>query len=223
MGDIARWPGSAYPLGATWDGKGTNFALFSEHAQKIELLLFDSPDDRSPSQTIPLTEKSAFFWHLYSPDITPGVLYAYRVHGPYDPEDGHRFNGSKALVDPYAKALSGGVKWDDSIQDALHQRRDVIRLPMRHFHWKPTPRLCLSAKTPAHEKSITGPIIRHTPYSSFGAVSGIMYMIVLSLIMASGSGEDFLTSVAIGAFPIFAVRIPACVGDIAIPMLFVKK
>ncbi len=115
MDEIARWPGSAYPLGATWDGTGTNFALFSEHAQRVELLLFESPDDTTPSKVIPFSEQTAFVRHMYSPDICPGDLYAYRVHGPWDPSKGHRFNSNKALIDPYAKAIAGEVKWDDAL------------------------------------------------------------------------------------------------------------
>ena len=84
------WPGSPYPLGATWDGVGVNFALFSEHATRVELCLFDSPDDESESLTIPLTEQTDMVWHGYLPDVRPGQLYGYRVHGPYDPVNGHR-------------------------------------------------------------------------------------------------------------------------------------
>jgi isoamylase len=109
------WPGRAYPLGATWDGAGVNFALFSEHAEKVELCLFDDSTDAASSHCITMRERTDFVWHAYLPDIEPGQLYGYRVHGPYDPKAGHRFNPSKVLLDPYAKAIGRGVKWDDSL------------------------------------------------------------------------------------------------------------
>jgi glycogen operon protein len=109
------WPGSPYPLGATWDGVGVNFALFSEHATRVELCLFDSPDDESESLTIPLTEQSHMVWHGYLPVVRPGQLYGYRVHGPYDPANGHRFNPHKVVMDPYAKVVGRTVRWHDSL------------------------------------------------------------------------------------------------------------
>jgi len=110
-----RWPGKPYPLGATYDGEGTNFALFSEHARSVELLLFDSPKAGSPCESIALTEKTAFVWHGYLPGIGPPQLYAYRVHGAYAPETGHRFNSHKVLLDPYAKAIAGTITWNDAL------------------------------------------------------------------------------------------------------------
>ena len=109
------WPGTPYPLGATTDPQGTNFALFSEHAASVELLLYDPSKPSRPTHVVPLTEKSSFVWHCYLPDIKPGQLYAYRVHGPYEPEQGHRFNAAKVLIDPYAKAIDGGIQWDDAL------------------------------------------------------------------------------------------------------------
>src|SRR3954466_2462888 len=94
------WPGSPYPLGATWDGVGVNFALFSEHASKVELCLFDSPDSAVESQRIRLREHTDLVWHGYFPDLEPGQLYGYRVYGPYEPQNGHRFNPSKVVLDP---------------------------------------------------------------------------------------------------------------------------
>jgi len=102
-------------LGATWDGQGTNFALFSEHASAVELLFFDNPKAGKPEVVIPLTERTAFVWHGYLPEVGPPQLYAYRVHGPYEPEKGHRFNPSKALLDPYAKAIAGKINWNDAL------------------------------------------------------------------------------------------------------------
>ena len=104
------WPGNPYPLGATWDGEGVNFALFSEHATGVELCLFDAPDAPREAARIPLRERSDQVWHCYLPDARPGQLYGYRVHGPYAPQEGHRFNAHNLLIDPYAKAISGTIQ-----------------------------------------------------------------------------------------------------------------
>jgi glycogen operon protein len=109
------WPGSPYPLGATWDGVGVNFALFSEHATRVELCLFDSPDAESESLTIPLTEHTDMVWHGYLPDVRPGQLYGYRVHGPYEPDRGHRFNPNKVVLDPYARVVGRAPDWNESL------------------------------------------------------------------------------------------------------------
>ncbi len=112
---MAVRPGSAHPLGATWDGEGTNFALFSEHATAVELCLFDAPEDAHERARITLAEHDEFVWHAYLPDVRPGQLYGYRVHGPYAPTEGHRFNPNKLLLDPYAKAISGIIRWSDAL------------------------------------------------------------------------------------------------------------
>ena len=109
------WPGRSYPLGATWDGAGVNFALFSEHATRVELCLFDSADADKATHRIPLREHTDLVWHCYLPDVQPDQLYGYRVYGPYDPANGHRFNPSKILLDPYAKAIGRDLRWDDSL------------------------------------------------------------------------------------------------------------
>lgn len=109
------WPGHSFPLGATWNGMGVNFALFSEHAEKVELCLFDSVLSEKESRRIELPEYTNNVWHGYLPDVRPGQLYGYRVYGPYAPEHGHRFNPSKVLVDPYAKAIVRGVTWDEAM------------------------------------------------------------------------------------------------------------
>jgi glycogen operon protein len=106
------WPGRPYPLGARWDGRGTNFSLFSEHAERVELCLFDS---EVYELRIEMREVTAFIWHCYLPGIGPGQRYGYRVHGPYEPNAGHRFNPAKLLLDPYAKAITGNVDWDPSV------------------------------------------------------------------------------------------------------------
>ena len=107
--------GVPYPLGATWDGQGVNFALFSEHAENVELCLFDSPSDQKESVRLELRECTDLVWHGYLPDVQPGQLYGYRVHGPYDPKNGHRFNPYKLLLDPYAKAIGRCLNWCDEL------------------------------------------------------------------------------------------------------------
>jgi isoamylase len=113
MPDIRLWPGLPYPLGASWDGAGVNFALFSAHATKVELCLFD--DDGKETDRVALPEMTHEIWHGYFPDLRPGQLYGYRVHGPYEPDAGHRFNPNKLLLDPYAKLLHGALEWHDAL------------------------------------------------------------------------------------------------------------
>ena len=129
---IRVWPGLPYPLGATWDGSGTNFALFSAHAEKVELCLFDDAGEREIAR-VALPEYTHEIWHGYLPDVRPRQLYGYRVYGPYDPKAGHRFNHHKLLLDPYAKALEGTLRWDDAVfgykvgdpkEDVVFDRRD---------------------------------------------------------------------------------------------------
>jgi glycogen operon protein len=106
--------GLPFPLGASWDGAGVNFALFSANATKVELCLFDESGQRE-LERIELPEYTDEVWHVYVPDLTPGSVYGYRVHGPYEPEAGHRFNPNKLLLDPYAKAHVGSLKWDPAV------------------------------------------------------------------------------------------------------------
>ncbi|MFN8205442.1 MAG: hypothetical protein U0S48_23035, partial [Solirubrobacteraceae bacterium] len=103
------WPGRPYPLGPTWDGHGTNFSLFSEHAERVDLCLFDADD---AEERIDVQQVTAHNWHCYLPGVGPGQRYGYRVHGPYAPQQGHRFNAHKLLIDPYAKAIEGPVRWE---------------------------------------------------------------------------------------------------------------
>ncbi len=145
MAEQAVWPGNSYPLGATYDGAGTNFALYSYIADKVELCLFD--DDGTETR-LPLREVDGFVWHGYLPGIGPGQRYGYRVHGPYDPEAGHRCNPSKLLLDPYAKAVEGGVDWDPAVfaysfadagehndtDSAPHVPRSIVVNP--YFDWR---------------------------------------------------------------------------------------
>lgn len=115
---VPVWPGKPYPLGATWDGKGTNFALYSENATGVELCLFDHYNNET---RLNITEISNFVWHCYIPGIGPGQKYAFRVHGPYKPEKGHRFNPNKLLIDPYAKAIDGDIRYGPEIFSHLQE------------------------------------------------------------------------------------------------------
>ena len=126
------WPGKPYPLGATWDGEGANFALFSEHAEKVDLCLFDASGKRELYR-IGMKEQTDQVWHCYLPEARPGILYGYRVHGPYDPAKGLRFNRHKLLLDPYAKQIHGKLEWSDlhfgyrvdhKQEDLSYDRRD---------------------------------------------------------------------------------------------------
>jgi len=110
---IIVWPGRAYPLGATWDGEGVNFSIFSEHAQEVRLCLFD-PEGKRQVAEIPMRWQTDLVWHCYLPEARPGQVYGYRVVGPYKPQEGHRFNPNKLLVDPYAKSFVGDVLWSDA-------------------------------------------------------------------------------------------------------------
>jgi isoamylase len=146
MNATARvWPGTAYPLGATYNGTGTNFSLFSEVANRVELCLFD---DSGEETKYDLTERDAFVWHGYLPHVGPGQRYGYRVHGPYEPENGHRCNPTKLLLDPYAKAIEGDIDWaqacfsytwgeEESFNDedsAPHMSKAVVVSPF--FDWE---------------------------------------------------------------------------------------
>ncbi len=138
------WPGTPYPLGATYDGTGTNFALFSEVANRVELCLFEADGTET---RVDLPERDAFVWHGYLPLVGPGQRYGYRVHGPYEPDNGHRCNPAKLLLDPYAKAIDGAIDWDqacfsytwgdeDSFDDqdsAPHMSKSVVISP--YFDW----------------------------------------------------------------------------------------
>ena len=121
------WPGEPCPLGASWDGVGVNFAIFSENATGVDLCLFAHPADGAESARIPLTERNDQIWHCYLPDVRPGQLYGYRVHGPYEPERGQRFNPAQLLIDPYAKAISGTIAWSDALYayDVHSPREDL--------------------------------------------------------------------------------------------------
>src|SRR5215472_5406652 len=179
------WPGAAYPLGATWDGSGTNFALFSEVADRVELCLFD---DGGAETRLALTEVDGFVWHCYLPGVGPGQRYAYRVSGPYNPRRGHRCNPAKLLLDPYGKAVDGSVRWDDALlgyrpgapdqpsetDSAPFMPRSVVVNP--YFDWTGDRQL----RTPYHESVIyeahvRGLTMRHpqVPPDLRGTYSGL--------------------------------------------------
>src|ERR1043166_9364584 len=115
MTQVKTFLGQPNPLGATWMGNGVNFAIFSEHATGVELCLFDSVEATEENVRIPVNERTDQVWHVFLPDARPGQLYGFRVSGPYEPEKGLRFNGSKLLLDPYAKAIVGAVNWADEM------------------------------------------------------------------------------------------------------------
>ncbi|MGN6484557.1 MAG: glycogen debranching protein GlgX, partial [Thermomicrobiales bacterium] len=121
-------PGRPYPLGSTWDGHGTNFAVFSEHAEAIEICLYEDGEE-TPSRVFSLPEQTTRVWHGYIDGVAPGTLYGIRAHGPFNPERGLRFNAAKVLLDPYAKAIHGAITWDPSVYaDAFEDPEDDLSL-----------------------------------------------------------------------------------------------
>ena len=129
MTPLKVWLGEPYPLGATWRGNGVNFALYSENATGVDLCLFDSPDAPHEQIRIRMTEQTDQVWHVFLPEIRPGQLYGYRVYGPYEPAKGARFNSSKLLIDPYARAIAGQINWGDEMlgYDGRSPERDLSR------------------------------------------------------------------------------------------------
>jgi isoamylase len=113
--DYKIYPGKPYPLGAIWDGNGVNFALYADNATAVELCLFASTEDEKEFEKIKLVERTHHVWHAYLDDAKPGLLYGYRVHGPFEPQNGHRYNPNKLLIDPYAKAVAGTIAWNDAL------------------------------------------------------------------------------------------------------------
>ncbi len=134
-------PGHPYPLGATYDGAGTNFSLFSELAERIELCLFDAAGAEA---RVDLPEVTALCWHGYLPNVGPGQRYGFRVHGPWNPEAGQRCNPAKLLLDPYAKAVDGMVEWNEAVfpyhfADPEGRRTTSTAPPTCPSAWSPTP------------------------------------------------------------------------------------
>src|SRR3954452_23151834 len=135
---IRIWPGRPSPLGATCTGGGVNFALFSENATAVELCLFDSPKAKTESHRIALPERTHQVWHGFCPDLGPGQIYGYRVHGPDEPWRGHRFNPQKLLLDPYAKSIARDLTWDSSVLDPHRDTAAVAplgRVMDSHYDW----------------------------------------------------------------------------------------
>lgn len=194
------WPGEPYPLGATWDGAGTNFALFSEHATAVELCLFNG----SKETRIKLPEVSDFSWHGYLPGIGPGQRYGFRVHGPYEPHGGHRFNPAKLLLDPYAKAIEGSVQCTDDLYgyqvghpdvDLSQDKRDSASILPKcvvvnpSFDWEGDRQLRIPwDETVIYEISVKGFTIRHpdVPEQLRGTYSGLACPAVIDYLLSLG-------------------------------------
>ena len=198
MAEIEVWPGNAYPLGATYDGAGTNFSLFSEVAERVVLCLFDTDGEES---RIPLEEIDGYVWHGFLPQVGPGQRYGYRVQGPWDPAKGLRCNPNKLLVDPYAKSIEGGVDWDPACfgydfedhdarntdDSAPHVPRGVVQSP--YFDWQEDRR----PGTPLHdsiiyETHVRGLSMRHpgVPKALRGTYAGLGHPVIIEYLRDLG-------------------------------------
>ncbi|MFF2841898.1 glycogen debranching protein GlgX [Paenarthrobacter sp. NPDC057981] len=192
------WPGSAYPLGATFDGTGTNFALFSERAERVELCLFD---DDGGEVRVDVTEVDGYVWHCYLPTVQPGQKYGYRVHGPYDPDAGQRFNPNKLLLDPYAKAVHRQIDWDPSLfsynlgdpdsrndeDSAAHMMLGVVINPFFDWDGDKLPRIPYhkSVIYEAHVKGLTQ-LHPEVPEEQRGTYAGVAHPAVISHLQKLG-------------------------------------
>lgn len=208
------WRGQPYPLGATWDGRGVNFALFSEHATGVELCLFHAEDPDREITRIRVKEQTDLVWHVYIPDLRPGQLYGYRVHGPYEPQEGHRFNPAKLILDPYGKSLSGTVRWHDALYGYTIDHRDadlsrderdsapfmpktVVIDPTFEWEGAEPPRTPWH-KTIIYETHVKGLTARHpeVPENLRGTYAGLVFPSVL----------DYLRSLQITAIELMPVH-----------------
>ncbi|MEV1203548.1 glycogen debranching protein GlgX [Microbispora rosea] len=192
------WPGEPYPLGATWDGVGTNFSVFSEVAERVELCLYD---DRGEETRVDLPEVDGFVWHGYVPGIMPGQRYGLRVHGPYRPDHGHRCNPSKLLLDPYAKAIEGSVRWNESLfsyhfadparlnteDSAPYMPKNVVVNPF--FEWgNDRPPRTPYHETVIYEAHVRGLTMRHpaVPEEQRGTYAGLAHPAVIDHLQSIG-------------------------------------
>ena len=198
MTDQETWPGRPYPLGATYDGAGTNFALFSEVAERVELCLFDAEEKE---WRVELEEVDAFCWHTYLPNLAPGQRYGYRVHGPWAPEHGHRCNPAKLLLDPYAKAIDGDITWnqacfpyefgDESVRNdddsAPHVCKAVVHNP--YFDWgndrPPAIELQDSVIYEVHVRGFTE-LLEAVPAAARGSYAGLAHPAAIDHLTALG-------------------------------------
>ena len=193
------WPGQSYPLGATYDGSGTNFSLFSEVAERVELCLFD---EQGQETHVDLPEATGDCWHGYLPEVEPGQRYGYRVHGPWEPNQGHMCNPAKLLLDPYAKSIDGQIKWDEAVfpyrfdsgpetksesDSVSFMPRCVVHQP--HFDWNGDRLL----QTPWHETVIyethvKGLTARHpeVPEELRGTYAGLAHPSVIEYLVRLG-------------------------------------
>ena len=202
------WPGAAYPLGATWDGTGTNFAMFSEVADRVQLCLFD---EAGAETRLDVSEVDGFVWHCYLPTVGPGQRYGYRVFGPYNPKRGQRCNPAKLLLDPYGKAVDGQLRWDQAVFDYQHGHpaspndadsapfmpRNVVVNP--YFDWTDDrPPRTPYHQTVIYEAHVRGLTMRHTqvPPELRGTYSGL----------ASPAVIDHLTRLGITAIELMPVH-----------------
>ncbi|HEX4728695.1 MAG TPA: alpha-amylase family glycosyl hydrolase, partial [Jatrophihabitans sp.] len=192
------WPGTAYPLGATYDGSGVNFALFSEVANQVELCLFD--EDGTETR-IDLPEVDGLVWHAFLPGIEPGQRYGYRVYGPYDPANGHRCNPNKLLLDPYAKAIDGQFEWDQSLfgyqfgdEDSRNDEDSAPSMPKSvvinpYFDWgvdrPPKRSYAESVIYEAHVKGLTE-LHPDVPEELRGTYAGVAHPAVIEHLVALG-------------------------------------
>jgi isoamylase len=195
---IETWPGAAYPLGATFDGSGTNFALFSEGAERVELCLFD--DDGAETR-VELTEVDGYIWHAYLPTVQAGQRYGYRVHGPWDPARGCRYDPSKLLLDPYAKATSGEIDWDPSLfsyrfddpdarnedDSAAHMILGVVINPFFDWTGESAPRIAYN-DTVVYEAHVKGMTELHpqVPEEQRGTYAGLAHPAVIEHLQKLG-------------------------------------
>ena len=198
------WPGTPYPLGATWDGWGTNFALFSEVAERVQLCLFAGGQDNEGPVTeeqVELTEVDGFVWHVYLPGVAPGQCYGYRVHGPWDPARGLRCDGSKLLLDPYGKAVEGDISWDESLFDyqignprrrnttdsAPHMPKNVVINPFFDWGHDRAPQIPYH-ETVIYEAHVRGLTLRHPgiPPDQRGTYAGLAHPAVIAHLQRLG-------------------------------------